>query len=401
MELLKLAAIMVIIIITLRFKQPLAIAMLAGIVGAILLFQINLLQAIRIMALSTISGTTISLVLAFYFITYLQRMMEKRGMLILAEESLSGLFNSRRVNAMLAPFVIGLLPSVGSVIIAAPIVDKAGGDYISKEDKTFITSYFRHISEAFLPTYASIILALKLSKVDMTAFVLSMLPVAAVMFLLGYVFYVRKIPRDTGLPPSHDKKKEAWNLVRSLWPIAITIILILAVKMQVELAVLIVIIINGFVNRFTLAQLMPMFRSAFESKLILSTFVIMMFKDILTDTGVIARLPEAFSVLPIPAVVIFALVFLLGTMIAGTQAIIALAIPLAFASIPGGGLALMVLLMSMTYIAMQISPVHVCLTVVTEQFHTTFFSLVQRTLPVMAVFLVVVSGYSYLVSILQ
>ncbi|WP_206811596.1 hypothetical protein [Paradesulfitobacterium ferrireducens] len=42
---------------------------------------------------------------------------------------MSGLFNSRRVNAMVAPFVIGLLPSAGAVLIAAPIVNNAGGHF--------------------------------------------------------------------------------------------------------------------------------------------------------------------------------------------------------------------------------------------------------------------------------
>ena len=87
---------------------------------------------------------TISLILSFYTITFLQRMLEKRGHLMLAEKSLTNIFNSRRVNAMLAPFIIGLLPSIGAVLIAAPIVDNAGGDYVTREEKTFITSFYRH-----------------------------------------------------------------------------------------------------------------------------------------------------------------------------------------------------------------------------------------------------------------
>jgi hypothetical protein len=127
----------------------------------------------------------------------------------------------------------------------------------------------------------------------------------------------------------------------------------------------------------------------------------MMFKDILTYTGVINRLPETFAVLPVPSVVIFALVFLFGTIIAGTQAIIALGIPLAFAAIPNGGLALMVLLMCMTYIAMQVSPTHICLALVTESFGTSFLDLVKRTVPVMIWFLAIISGYSYVLYLFQ
>lgn len=54
---------------------------------------------------------------------------------------------------------------------------------------------------------------------------------------------------------------------------------------------------------------------------------------------------------------------------------IALALPLAFATIPNGGLALMImLLMCMTYIAMQVSPTHICLAIVTEAFDVSFMN---------------------------
>lgn len=401
MDLIKISVVFFLIIVAIKFKKPLYVAIFAGLVGASLLYDINALQTLKIMGTSIISPVTIMLVLSFYSITFLQRMLEKREQLILAEQSLIGIFNSRRVNAMIAPFIIGLLPSAGAVLIACPIVDNAGGDDISKEDKTFITSYFRHISEAFLPTYASIILALQLSGVDMTAFVLSMLPMVVVLFLLGYFFYVKKIPVNTGLPHSMHKAEHAKNFVRSIWTIIAIIAIILVFKLQVHIAVGLIIVLNFIIDKFTWREIRPMFVSAFESKLILSTIVIMMFKDILTYTGVINRLPETLAVLPVPPVIIFALVFLFGTIIAGIQAIIALGIPLAFAALPNGGTALMVLLMSMSYIAMQVSPTHICLALVTESFGTSFLDLVKRTVPVMLGFLAILSGYSYVLYLLQ
>jgi hypothetical protein len=242
-----------------KFKKPLYVAILAGTVGASILYGINALQALKIMGAASISPVTVMLVLSFYSITFLQRMLEKRERLILAERSLSGIFNSRRINAMVAPFIVGLLPSAGAVLIACPIVDNAGGEHISKEDKTFITSYFRHISEAFLPTYASIILALQLSGVDMTAFVLSMLPMAVVLFLLGYFFYVRKIPRDTGLANSNNKSEHVKNLGLSIWSIVATIVIILVFKLQVHIAVSLIILLNFIIDKFTWKEIRPMF----------------------------------------------------------------------------------------------------------------------------------------------
>lgn len=211
MDIFKLIFILALIVGVMKFKQPLYAAIATGILGASALYSIWPLQAIKIMGQSMISWDTISLILAFYTITFLQRMLAKRDHLTLAERSLSGLFNSRRVNAMVAPFIIGLLPSAGAVLIAAPIVDNAGGNYISKEEKTFIASFYRHIPESFLPVYSSILLALSLSKVDMTAFVLGMLPLVILLFLLGYIFYVRKLPKETGFPESEDKTRDVKN----------------------------------------------------------------------------------------------------------------------------------------------------------------------------------------------
>ena len=200
---------------------------MVGAVISIVLYKIPVITSLQLAFKSCTSRDTISLVLAFYTITYVQRMMEKRGHLLLAERALDNIFNSRRINAMIAPFVIGLLPSAGAVLIAAPIVQNASGDYLTREEQTFVTSYYRHISEAFLPTYSSILLALDLSGVDMTKFVVGMLPMVVVLFVLGYIFYVKKIPKSTGISQSKNKKEDILNLVISLWPIAVTIMIIL------------------------------------------------------------------------------------------------------------------------------------------------------------------------------
>ena len=358
--------------------------------------RIPVITSFQLAFKSCASRDTISLVLAFYTITYVQRMMEKRGHLLLAEKSLDNIFNSRRINAMIAPFVIGLLPSAGAVLIAAPIVQNASGDYLTREEQTFVTSYYRHISEAFLPTYSSILLALDLSGVDMTKFVVGMLPMVAILFILGYVFYVRKIPKSTGISQSRDKKDDIINLIISLWPIAVTITIILTLKIPVYMAVIPVIIVSAILNKFSIDELIPMIKTEFETKLIVSTVMIMIFKELLTFTGVIGRLPEYFEKLPIHPTIIFSLIFVIGTLVAGSQAIIALALPLAFATIPNGGLALMILLMCMTYIAMQVSPTHICLAIVTEAFDVSFIELVKKTFPIFIIFIAITAVYSYL-----
>ena len=190
------------------------------------------------------------------------------------------------------------------------------------------------------------------------------------------------------------------NLVISLWPIAVTITIILTMKIPVYMAVVPVIIVSAILNRFSVDELIPMIKTAFETKLIVSTVMIMVFKELLTFTGVIGRLPEYFEKLPIHPAIIFSLIFVIGTLVAGSQAIIALALPLAFATIPNGGLALMILLMCMTYIAMQVSPTHICLAIVTEAFDVSFIELVKKTFPILVIFTAITAIYSYLLFVL-
>ncbi len=396
MDIIKLGIIFLSIVIVMRFNKPLTISIGTGVIVTGILYLIKPMEMLNLTFKGILSWDTTFLVLAFYSITFLSRMLEKRGHILLAEQSLSNLFNSRRINAMIAPFIIGLLPTVGAVLIACPIVNNACGDYLTTEEKCFVTSYYRHISEAFLPTYGAILLALKLTCIDMTAFVIAMIPMVIVLFLLGYLFYVRKIPKEIGLEMTISKFPDVKNLFISLWSLALTIILILVFKIPVYLAVIPVIILSLYVNRFTWDEIKPMFKSAFEERLIFTTIIIMIFKEVLFHTGVIERLPGYFSLLQIPSVLIFSLIFFFGPLVAGAQTMIALALPLAYASIPNGGLALMILLMNILYISMQISPTHICLAVVVEDYGVSFIDLVKKSIPVLIPFIIIISLYSYL-----
>lgn len=396
MNILKLIIIFAVILLVMRLKQPTHISVAFGALATIILFKLGLGDLLEAIKIGAFGDSTIKLILAFYSITFLQRMLEKRDHLILAERSLLNIFNSRRINAMVAPFIIGLLPSAGAVLIAAPIVDNAGESYLDIKERTFVTSFYRHISEAFLPTYASILLALNLSGVDMTAFVLAMIPMALALFYIGYIFYIRKIPKAKADNRQVNKKEEVRNLIRSLWTIALTILIILVFDIPVHYATLLVIVLSLVVNKFSWKEIKPMFISALEVRLILTTVTIMVFKELLVITGVIEELPYFFRQLPIQPAIVYGLIFFFGTLLAGSQAMIVLALPLAFATIEGGGLALLVFLMNITYIAMQISPTHICLAIITEHNEVSFTDLVKKTIPVLLVFTLVASIYSYI-----
>lgn len=391
---LKLCIVFLVIIAILWLKRPLFLAICGGLAAAVILYAIPVMDALSIMGKSMIGRDTITVVLSFYFITFLQRMLERRDRLKQAEESLNGLFNNRRINASAAPAVIGLLPSAGAMNICAEIVRSSCEDYLCDEDMTAVTNFYRHIPECFLPTYSSILIALAVSGVGAGAFVTAMLPLVAALFLIGYLFYLRKVPKPTGRIPEGGKRASAKMLFRSLWSIILIVVLIIAFDIPVYAATPLVAVLNIFVDKLKLWEVRPMFRTAFEPIIIFNTILIMMFKDIITSTGVIHALPVFFGGLPIPMPLIFALIFFFGTVISGSNAIIPLCMPMAMAAMPAGGVPLLVLLMSSAYAAMQISPTHVCLFIAAECFKVDFGSLVKRNIPMILLFFAITVAYT-------
>lgn len=395
MELVKLCLSFFIIIVVLGFKKPLYFAMAGGLIAAIILFKIPLLDSAIVLGKSAISGTTMTVILSFYSINILQRMLEKRSRIKSAQEALNGIFNNRRINTALAPCVFGLLPSAGVLTIAARIVDDSCKDYLSPEDRTFVSSFFRHIPESFLPTYSSIILMLAFSGVQAGSFVVAMLPMVIALFALGHVFYLRKMPKDTGVEPSKNKTKDVVKFFKNLWSLTAAIIIIMAFNISVPVAVFIIIAVNFFIDKFKIKEFLPMLLSAVEVKMFLNTFLVMMFKDIVTYTGVINLLPDFFTQLDIPVYLVFALIFFFGTIVSGATGMVALAMPIVMVTVPSAGLPLVVLLMCFTYAAMQVSPTHICLTVATNYFNTTLDSLIKRTIPVILLFCIIALVYYY------
>ncbi len=398
MAIIKLLVIFAVMVIVLKLKKPLFMSIIGATITAALLFGIGIGPFFSALYHGATSWSTLSILLVFYLIAFLQRMLEKRGSLDLAQRSLNRLFNSRRITASLAPFLLGLLPSASVVILCGEIVEKTVGQDLTTEEKAFVTSFYRHIPESFLPTFSSVVIALNLTQGAVTAgaFIIGMVPMVIVLALLGYVFYLRRIPKETQLPPSTNKWQDFLNLCLGCWPIALIIALILALNIPVYTAAAISILLFIFIGRFSLAELQPFLRSAIESNLLISTFFIMIFKEVLGATGVIATLPALFAKLPLPEFLIFALIFFFGTVISGSQGIAVIGIPLVFMSLTEAHLPMFILLMGMIFTANQITPTHVCLPIAAEYFHISFDALVKESIPLLAVYCAVLFGYYFL-----
>lgn len=393
MKLLYLATVFLTVIGLLTLRRPLYQALLGSLVMAVLLYRIPLTDVMSCTLNVFQTWDTASILVILYLITYLQRMMESRKQIKLAQEDLNGIFHNRRVNAAGAPLFIGLLPSAAAMVLCSDIVRDATDGYLDPTEQAFLASWFRHIPESTLPTYASVLLMVSLSGGDISLFTLGMVVPVLTLVLLGYLPYLRKLPKDPGTPKSQDRRKDVLHLLQHVWPLLLILVLILVLKMAVVPAVLLTIAAEAVVCRFLPKELLAIIPNAFDTQLLVSTFLVLVLKELIAWSGVLQLLPEALAVLPIPTYAVFALVFFLGGIISGPKGITALGTPMAFAAIPNGGAPLMVLLMCMCHAASQISPTHVCLFVAADQFHVSLGKLIKKTLPFVLIFCALMLGY--------
>jgi len=341
-----------------------------------------------------------SILLSLYLITFLQRQLEKRQQIKSAQQDLDGIFHNRRINAAVAPLFIGLLPSAAAMILCGDIVKDSTEGYLNTKEQALVTSWYRHIPESSLPTYTGVLLMCNLSGVPLPEFMSGMLIPILVLIMLGFP-YLRKLPRFTGTKPSQNKKQDILSLLHHLWPLLLILALILILKLSVVPAVLLAITAEAVAYKFSFKEMRPFVRSAFEKKLQLNTFLVLVLKEFISYTGLLAFLPQTLAVLPIPFYLIFSLLFFLGGVISGTTGIIALGTPLAFAALPNGGMPLMVLLMCMCHAASQVSPTHVCLIVASDYYNITLGSLIRKTFPLSLFFaLLMLLYYNILLKII-
>lgn len=387
------------IVILLALHRPLYQAVTCGLALTVLLYRIPLLTALGQAAGVYTNWDSLSVLVSLYLITYLQRMLEAKNQLKLAQHDLNGLFHNRRINAAGAPLFIGLLPSAAAMLLCGNIVKEATEGYLKPKEQAFVTSWFRHIPESTLPTYASVLLMSNISAVPLGRFLPGMAVPVLVLGLLGYFPYLRRLPRDPGTPPSENRRRDLLGLFQHLWTILLILVLILACGLSVVPAVAVVICAAAASYRFRPAELLHMLRSAFEPALLLNTFLVLVLKEFISYTGVLEELPAAMSTLPIPAYLIFALLFFAGGIISGTNGIIAMGTALAFAAVDGG-MPLMVLLMCMCHAASQVSPTHICLLVACDYFHITLGDLIRKTLPRALAFCGLMIGYYNLLLLL-
>jgi integral membrane protein (TIGR00529 family) len=388
-ELLKIGAAFVLIIVLLRLRWNLGAVML---LASALLGALSLIGPVRQLTVIARAGSdpvTLNLISALMLIMVLENIIRKRGLLKQMTDSLSRVARDRRISMAILPGVIGLLPSAGGAAFSAPMVQEAAGDLaVTPERRAFINYWFRHIWEYCSPLYPGIILVAAVTRLPLNTLLLSQLPLPIALVIVGTLFCFRGV--EGRALQGERKKKDVQDLTVSLLPIIAAIVMVVVFRLNLSLAMASIVVVLFVLYRYSFPEIGRAIRESISLNVILMVFGIMAFKGMLDASGAIEALPRFFreSGLP-PVAIFFALPFLVGLLTGLTVGFVGSTFPVIVAMTGGHpDPAIITFAFASGFAGVMLSPTHLCLLLTVQYFKADLAGTYRLMyVPVLLVFL--------------
>ncbi|WP_321990797.1 DUF401 family protein [Marispirochaeta aestuarii] len=207
--------------------QKLSRSLLAGVIAgsALLAFWAghSPQSALDIMLESTFTFDGMMLLAVIVLVILLSSQMANSGMMAELVAAVQKRLN-RRASVALLPALIGLLPMPGGALFSAPLIDDCDRDKaLPPMEKTRANYWFRHIWEFWWPLYPGVLLTIELSGLKIWQLMVVMFPLTLISVLSGYLFILRRIPKDHALHVSEEGHHAAGQILPLLSPVLIVI----------------------------------------------------------------------------------------------------------------------------------------------------------------------------------
>ncbi|MFW6161043.1 MAG: DUF401 family protein, partial [Acidobacteriota bacterium] len=305
-------------------------------------------------------------------ILYLSRILEVKGSFKKMVQALKNLVPDPRLVLALPPAFIGLLPMLGGALVSAPIVEEGGKQWnLSPAWKTFLNYWFRHIWEYCWPLYVNIILASAILKIPIIKISLVQFPFTILAALLGFILLFKHVTPLEISSPKKASLKDFFELILSIWPILLVIILIFFLKWSMLLSLALVSLLTQFTIPFSLKKRAEIFWQSFSWKTVLLVVSVMVFKGTLEASSSLEFVGEVFKPDGISGyILLFAIPFILAILTGVNHAYVGISFPILVPMIGTGNpdLVLMMFAYVSGFVGILLSPAHLCLVLTLEYF---------------------------------
>lgn len=392
LDILKLAAAFLLIVLLLRKKVNIGRVMLLGAASLALLYLMPPAAVLRTIKDTLTDGVTLKLVLALSLIRVFELVLRERDILARMMEASRALFGNRRASVVSMPLLIGMLPSVGGAYFSAPMVDESTkGAGMPQEEKGFINYWFRHPWEYILPLYPGILLASAISGIELRTLILANLAYALSMAAVGFLFSMR------GLRGREEAPRVSAKGLASFIPIALVLALVVALHVELHIALLIATAGLLAFYRYGASGIWRALKHGFSLDVIVLIVGVMLFKGTMESSGAVEGLSRYFAGTGIPLLpMLFLLPFVTGMLTGLTIGFVGSTFPLLVSLAGGSALGAVSFAFASGFMGVLLSPVHVCLVLTREYFKADMGGMYRRMLLPTAIVLAVAAAEYFL-----
>ena len=384
----KMILIFFLVLICIRKKLSLGNAFLLGSLFLSLLFGMHPRIALKSMLASVSDPKTLSIAVIVSLIMVLSTSMELAGQMQRMLKNFQGLISRPRLNLIVFPALIGLLPMPGGAVFSAPMVKELGsGSKLSEAQLSFVNYWFRHIWEYWWPLYPGILLTTVITEINLLTIMAMMCPFTAFALWLGY--RALKGSDNFGNAATPVSHASLMPFIKELVPILVVIFAGLGMGILVSK------LFSGFLISKEIGLILALcaaitwvwYQNRTSKKQILSTLInpqllkmiymiagILIFKGILTDSHAAAAVSHELMQMNIPLTLIAATLPLLvgissGIVIAYLGSTLPILVPLIQSLGETQFLpAYAMLIIVSGYAGVMLSPLHLCFLLSNEYF---------------------------------
>ncbi len=387
-SILKLLIIVVALVILLRFKVNLSLAIMGIVFITMGFFSIPLDKAFFESIDILTSAKTIQLVVIVIMVMFIGEVQKKKKMYDSLIRSLNHMFKDTRIVAMVVPSIIGFLPMPGGALLSAPLVDSSTkGMNISQEFKTFINYWFRHVWEFIWPIYAGLLLFQAMSSIPLKRIILFQSPFTLFNILAGVVITVLYFRKNNVEKNTVKTKSKIFEILKDftngVWPIAAVILLYFILSIPLYISLIAVVVVVIFVVGLSFEEVYKYLFNKSFFRIIFLISSVMIFQRIIKISNAFAMFNTMDLSLSLIILISFFVSFAMGFLTGVNTAFIAISYPILAPLIQGssGELYISLYIYISGFAGILLSPTHLCLILTNEYFNSSLYKVYKYLLP--------------------
>ncbi|RQW86749.1 MAG: DUF401 family protein [Geobacter sp.] len=374
-DVLKILAVLVILIILLRKKIFLGTVMAVGSLCLAIFYRTHPMDFLEGIQIAFLAPVSLEMTGTIVLTMILENILRKTETLKKMVMSLSRFLPDYRLVMATMPAVIGLLPSPGGAVFSAPMVSEASAAFgVSPERKALINYWFRHIWEYISPLYPGLILAAGIAQISCRELAIINAPFAISVVVWGFLLCFSGIRRSEAINavPQEGKGRVFAVFFIAFSPILLILILVVVAGISPVLSIGGVILVLFLLHHYSARRVWITLRESVSIRMLLMVAGILVFQETLRITGSLAGISTFFAASGLPVVLIVAVLpFLTGFMTGLTIAFVGITFPLLLPLIGHDALfpGLLALAFGSGFAGVMLSPLHLCLVLTREYFN--------------------------------